>query len=1697
MPKLSFRIQADYDKVQRLREKIAKLKQEIKGTDAIQNPVAFNNLNNKLQQTSKELGSVTGKIAQASATMETDFKQKIFAASQGVNDFTEKIIAQKGAVRETQDQVRKLAEAYREAKKAKSGDADGLFSQWKDAKSALDSQRSALFSLTQEQATARLSVKRLNDEYKAFRQEGGGTAQTMDLLSSKMKGIAATVMGGMGLKELASRIISVRAEFESMETSLKVLLGGNQQRLDSIMAQIKEYALASPLNTKDMVGAVQMMAGFGIEAEKSIDYLKAMGDISMGNTQKFNSMVLAFSQMSATGKLMGGDLNQLINAGFNPLEEISRKTGKSIGELKEEMSKGAISAKMVQDAFISVTSAGGKFYGMASEGAKTLNGQISMLQESFDNMFNEIGSKGEGAVMTAVQTATKLVENYEQVGRVILGLIETYGAYRVGLAIATIAENGHTLAMTLARGQILLTQKAQALLNATMLANPYVLAATALGALVGMLITTIDSTTTAEDALARYNDRVKENTDKIQEEKNEIDKLIGTLEDETSSIESKNIAFNTLIAKYPTIFGKYKTEKDLIDHLTEARQRENAEIERKTALLSQKSYNESKTRAAELNRLKYLYENGITRTEEYNRLSKKYNSEILKNSNSISHFTFKSSLTDLAKSANEEYKLNINENRKSQIAKYNANVGNLSKAQAQKELARLRSGLKKMDKSGKNYLKIGNNEPLSRAQIKERITLLENNVKTERKTMAQWRKEAEKETKKNRKAAKDLAFSTELLTKDQAEKKMKAANDTLATSEKSEKNFDIQDKSGAKAAAKAERERKQQIKDANAHQKAVNDLDSKKIAKSQAQVELENQVEQSRIDALTDGSEKTLAAMKLAHKKELEQIEKQKEEYLKKKQDEDEAEAEFKADPKNKNKTFNRSVVTLSADEQAKFATIKANVEKKQANEVGEYNKKQAEYITAYLKGYGTMQEQREAITKEYDVKIEAETNEWQKKILAKQKEAALSTFDFNAFQNAINWDVVFGNLTKVSKKALDTMEAQLEAMRSKISAKGTLSADEVNELKTITEAIEKIRQRQATLAPFETISESIKEYGEDLKRLHEVEKAVSDAGGMMYDKENTLAEAYDNAIKAQDMATVAKLQDVTVTVALTDKTGKVTYQTMKYVEALKLLQRQQNKVTSSSDELQKGINGAGGTLSNISQISREAEGLADALGVKLPQGVSTAIDGIGDMGQAMENFDITKPGSFLNIKNYVQFAKGVTNAFKGVGETIGGIFGFGGSGARRMREYQEAVAKYSSLKTVWDDLIDRKKEYLNMSWGVEKNKTQAEIKALQEAETKGIVAEAYAYLGTKDKHHGRSHTNYTWQSDAFSNGEYSDRHDHNNEAFWEQLNRQLYAAGFDEDRGGNKLNLTEAADLFNLTYDELLKIMQLYPERWAAMSDQMRGYLKEYMNSLKTAEDFAQEQKDAVIGSISDISNALKSLADDTDTSMDNLMEAFDKTANAQIWNELTKKGGDYYKRMEAYQKHYQEAIADGHFSTDDKQRLEDEYKSIYADLNAAYDRRKAELGTEHSDNQNATANGATEITYEQANNIVALTTAGNIAREQIKDRLTLMNATMDDIRALMNQSPTSASYASDTRQIINNSYAPQIQVSFPKEELQDIKHDVRELRGIVDEMRTHGADRLLIQQQITGDIARIAKNGMEIKSYVLDIKKDTKNLQ
>lgn len=259
----------------------------------------------------------------------------------------------------------------------------------------------------------------------------GAIAAINDLqqkLSNPIQGLTQ-IAGVAGLGLFLENVSRIRGEFQLMETNINTLLG-SAEKGQAMMADLTEYAKESPLDFKGTVGAAQMMLGFGIDQTKILTFMKALGDASMGNAQRFQSLTLAFSQMSAAGKLMGQDLLQMVNAGFQPLDQLAKDTGKSIGQLKEEMSQGKISAEMVQQAFINATSEGGKFYNMSKSATETISGQTSMLGDAIDLMFNDLGKHSEDAIIKVIQGATWMVENYEKLGGVLGTAIAAFGIYK-------------------------------------------------------------------------------------------------------------------------------------------------------------------------------------------------------------------------------------------------------------------------------------------------------------------------------------------------------------------------------------------------------------------------------------------------------------------------------------------------------------------------------------------------------------------------------------------------------------------------------------------------------------------------------------------------------------------------------------------------------------------------------------------------------------------------------------------------------------------------------------------------------------------------------------------------------------------------------------------------------------------------------------------------------------------------------------------------------------------------------------------------------------------------------------------------------------------------------------------------------------------------------------------------------------------
>ena len=201
------------------------------------------------------------------------------------------------------------------------------------------------------------------------------------------KAVEATVWAISGSIEAA-------AQKEDVTTQFKVMLG-DLEAAKYLYQEINQYAAVTPFETAGLADNVKQMMSFGQTAKQAFEDIKMLGDVALGDQNKLNRLALVYSQTFSAKKLTGGDLLQYVNAGFNPLEYISKASNgkKSMAELRKEMEKGLITSDMVRQAFVDATSAGGKFYNGALEGSKTWNGMMSTLRDNVRILGAELGEK--------------------------------------------------------------------------------------------------------------------------------------------------------------------------------------------------------------------------------------------------------------------------------------------------------------------------------------------------------------------------------------------------------------------------------------------------------------------------------------------------------------------------------------------------------------------------------------------------------------------------------------------------------------------------------------------------------------------------------------------------------------------------------------------------------------------------------------------------------------------------------------------------------------------------------------------------------------------------------------------------------------------------------------------------------------------------------------------------------------------------------------------------------------------------------------------------------------------------------------------------------------------------------------------------------------------------------------------------------
>lgn len=272
----------------------------------------------------------------------------------------------------------------------------------------------------------------------------------IEKLGEKIKGIGQGLTVGVTLPVIAmgGAMVKAAADMEAMQTQLSTMLGSTEKGAQ-MFTKIQKMAAKTPFDASDLMEVTNVMLGFGQAEEKVLPLMQELGDISGGNKDKFKSLALAFSQASSVGKLQGQDWLQMVNAGFNPLEAMSKRTKKSIAQLKDDMSKGKISIAMVEQAMKDVTSEGGRFYKMMEKQSQTglgqwstFMGQINLTLASFGQVILPYAIKGMQKLSEWIEKFNSLSPGAKKTILIIAGIAAAIGPLLlvVGSAIGAILQ---------------------------------------------------------------------------------------------------------------------------------------------------------------------------------------------------------------------------------------------------------------------------------------------------------------------------------------------------------------------------------------------------------------------------------------------------------------------------------------------------------------------------------------------------------------------------------------------------------------------------------------------------------------------------------------------------------------------------------------------------------------------------------------------------------------------------------------------------------------------------------------------------------------------------------------------------------------------------------------------------------------------------------------------------------------------------------------------------------------------------------------------------------------------------------------------------------------------------------------------------------------------------------------------------------
>lgn len=343
----------------------------------------------------------------------------------------------------------------------------------------------------------------------------------IDEAFKKIGAAAAGVFAVSQIKSFVTQVATVRGEFQQLEIAFKTMLGSAFQA-DALMSQLVKTAATTPFGLTDIAQSAKQLLAYGVEADKVNETLIRLGDIAAGLSIPINDLAYLYGTTMVQGRLYTADLNQFLGRGIPLIEQLAQQFGVAENQVKKLVEEGKVGFPEVEQAIINLTNQGSMFGGLMEAQSQSITGQISNIEDAIDTMFNEIGKQNEGIINDALGLVSTLIENWETVGKVLLTVIATYGAYKAAVIAVAAAHKlmniwGTVQAFLSLSTSVRTAKDAMLLFNMAVKANPLGLVLSVVAAAVSAFALFKDTTDEAADAIKKEREEAEEFNKRVGE----------------------------------------------------------------------------------------------------------------------------------------------------------------------------------------------------------------------------------------------------------------------------------------------------------------------------------------------------------------------------------------------------------------------------------------------------------------------------------------------------------------------------------------------------------------------------------------------------------------------------------------------------------------------------------------------------------------------------------------------------------------------------------------------------------------------------------------------------------------------------------------------------------------------------------------------------------------------------------------------------------------------------------------------------------------------------------------------------------------------------------------------------------------------------------------------------------------------------